>query len=128
MTRSRNERRLAERRGRLAETLALLLLRLKGWRILARRFRVGAGSGVGEIDLVARRGRMLAFIEVKARETLADAAFSITPRQRSRITRGAEAFLQAHPHLADLNMRFDALLLGRWRWPVHLVNVWRIGE
>lgn len=122
------DRRQAERRGRRAEMLGLLLLRLKGWRVLARRFRVGVGAGAGEIDIIARRGRTVAFIEVKARADLAAAAFAITPRQRARIARGAEAFLQTNPGLAGLDMRFDALLVGRGFWPVHLKNVWRMGE
>ena len=98
-----------------------LLLRLKGYRILVRDFRVP----VGEIDLVARRGRALAFVEVKARASRAKAAEAITPRQRQRIERAARAFLQQHPGLATLRPRFDAILMVPWRLPHHLPAAWR---
>ena len=82
-------RRRAERRGRLAEWLCLWHLRLRGWRIVARGWRCPAG----EIDIVARRGGMLAIIEVKSRGDVAVAAAALAPRQRRRIARAAEAFL-----------------------------------
>lgn len=124
----RVDRKQSERLGRLAEGLAVLVLRLKGFRILARRFSIGRGAGAGEVDLIARRGHQLAFIEVKARPDLASAVSAITPRQRTRIARGAEAFLKSRPDLAGLDMRFDAMLIVRGRWPRHLVNAWRVGD
>jgi len=114
-------RRSAERRGRWAEALCVLRLRLAGYRILARR----AKSALGEIDLVARRGRILAFIEVKARADNATALFALTPRQSRRIERAALAFVARHPALAALDMRYDAMLVRPWRWPVHVVDAWR---
>lgn len=111
----------AEGFGRFAETLAAWALRLKGYRIMARGFR----SRVGEIDIVARRGSLLVFVEVKARQDLDDAARALGPRQTDRITRASGAFLQAHPHLSNLDQRFDVILVCPWRLPVHLVDAWR---
>lgn len=121
MSRPAAARRAAERRGRGAEAAAAWLLRLKGYRILARDVR----TPVGEVDLIARRGRVLALIEVKARTTRAQAAAAISPRQRQRIARAAEAFLARRPDLAGLDVRFDALLLVPGRWPRHVVDAWR---
>jgi len=112
----------AEKFGAGAETLAVWGLRLKGYRIIARRFRVK----VGEIDIIARRGNVLAFIEVKARQDIDAAAASIGPRQITRITRAAGAFLQARPDLGGLDQRFDAVLVAPWRWPVHVIDTWRL--
>jgi putative endonuclease len=110
----------AVRRGRFAETLCLWHLRLHGWRILARDYRVP----VGEIDIVARRGGTLAAIEVKARGTLETAVHSISPRQRRRVARALEQFLAARPDLAVLTLRFDVMLVARRRLPRHLPNAW----
>jgi putative endonuclease len=115
------KRRRADRAGRLAETLCALSLRLRGYRILARRFR----TPVGELDIVARRGSVLAFIEVKARASFALAAESIAPRQRYRVERAAGAYLSLFPHLARLDVRFDAMLVAPRRWPRHIVDAWR---
>ena len=117
-------RRAAERRGRRGERAAAWWLRLKGYRILAQGFRLA----VGEIDLVARRGAVLAFVEVKSRPDLGEAAAAIGPVQRQRIARAAEAFLQRHPGLAALSPRFDAILVAPGRWPRHIENAWRIGD
>ena len=115
-------RRRAWRRGRRAEGLAACWLRLKGYRILARGFRVG----VGEIDLIARRGRVLALVEVKARARLAAAGESVSRRQRERIGRAAEAFLQRHPRLDKLDLRFDVVLIAPGQWPRHIADAWRV--
>jgi len=115
-------RRAAERGGRSAETLCVLWLMLRGWRVLARRSR----HPVGEIDIVAARGRTVAFIEVKAWRDVAAAAESIAPRQQERIARAAEAFLQRHPHFAGHHQRFDVMLVAPWRLPVHIPNAWHI--
>jgi putative endonuclease len=112
----------AERSGRLAETLCAIWLMLHGWRILARRSR----SPVGEVDLVAARGRVIAFIEVKARKDTAGAAAAILPRQQQRIARGAEAFLQRHRFAAQMEPRFDVMLVAPWRLPRHIPNAWHI--
>lgn len=115
-------RRRAYRRGRASEGLCRLVLRLKGYRILASGFR----APVGEIDIVARRGKTLAIVEVKARGSLADAAEALSPRQRRRIARAALAFLALHPDAAGLALRFDVMLVRPWRLPHHLTDAWRL--
>lgn len=112
----REERRRREARGRQAETLAWLYLLLKGYRLLARRYRCPAG----EIDLICRRGRVIVFIEVKARARIDDAAAAITPHQLGRIRRAGDYFLAAHPRLAGHDCRVDALLVAPGRLPRHL--------
>ena len=120
-----DRRRRAEARGRLAETLAVLLLRLKGYRILARRLRLAAG----EIDIVAARGRTVAFVEVKARADLASARDSVGPRQRRRLLNAAALFVARHPRHAGADLRFDLMLVAPRRfsiaWPRHVVDAWR---
>jgi putative endonuclease len=118
----------SDQKGRLAEKAAGLFLRLKGYALLAERFRTGRGSGAGEVDLVVRKGNLVVFVEVKARADAATAAQSILPRQRARIARGAEAFLQAHPELAGLDARFDVVLVAPFRPPIHVENAWRTDE
>lgn len=110
--------------GRRAEFVATLLLRLKGYAILERRLKAGAG-GRGEIDIVARRGGVIAFVEVKARANLEHAALALSQRQRERLLRGAEAYLAARPRLAHLSPRFDAVLAAPGRFPRHLIDAWR---
>lgn len=117
-------RRRAETRGRVAETLAVLLLRLKGYRILARRLRLPAG----EIDIVAARGRTLAFIEVKARGDLVAATWSVTPRQRRRLLGAAGQFMARDPRHGGADMRFDVMLVAPRSWPRHVVDAWRADE
>ena len=114
-------RRAAYRRGHSGERLAAFRLRLAGYRILARRYR----TKMGEIDLVARRGGVLAFVEVKRRETAADALEAVSPRSQQRIRRAAELFLQRNPELAALALRFDVMVITPWAWPRHLVDAWR---
>lgn len=115
------KRRRAERRGRRAETLAAWWLRAKGYRILARRFRVAQG----EIDLVARRGRILAFVEVKARAADGAEDGAISARQRQRIARAALAFIQQRPAFAAYDLRFDAVFIAPGRGPRHIPDAWR---
>lgn len=114
----------AQRRGRLAEWLCVWHLRLRGWHIVARGWRCPAG----EIDILARRGRVLAVIEVKSRGEFATAASALAPRQRRRITRAAEAFLLQHPDLAGLGLRFDLMLVAPLRLPRHLGAAWRADD
>jgi putative endonuclease len=114
-------RRRAWLRGRKGEGLAAWWLRLKGYRLLARNFR----SGAGEIDLIACRGAVLAMVEVKTRGDLASASEALGPRQRARIVRAAEAFLQQRPQLAQLSVRFDVILVAPGRLPRHLLDAWR---
>jgi putative endonuclease len=97
------------------------LLRLRGWRIVGRGWRCPAG----EIDIIARRGRVLAVIEVKSRTQVEDAAAALTRRQRRRIARAAEALLQARPDFGTLDLRFDVMLVARHRLPRHWPGAWQ---
>ncbi|MEP4378039.1 MAG: YraN family protein [Alphaproteobacteria bacterium] len=117
-----NHRQAAEQRGHRAERRAALLLRLKGFRLLARRYR----SPVGEIDIVARRARLLIAVEVKARSTLETAADAIDKRQRARIARATDHFLAANPSYSDFQIRFDAILVTPGKLPRHIPDAWRI--
>ena len=110
-------RRAAFRRGLSAETRAAVMLFVKGYRILARRWQ----TSVGEIDIVARRRRVLVFVEVKARARLEDAAEAVSERQRRRIAAAAQAWLAGHPEYAAAEIRFDAVLVMPRRWPRHIV-------
>jgi len=112
-------RQLAEARGRRAETIAAWWMRLRGWRILAQRVRVPGG----EVDLVARRGRVLAFIEVKQRATEEAAGWSL---DEYRLRRVAVAARRLTPRYArdDDHVRIDALFIVPRRLPRHLPNVW----
>ena len=112
-------RQLAERGGRRAERLAAWWLRLKGWRILAVR----AKTPVGEVDLVARRGRTLAFIEVKARASEAEAGFALDEWRLRRVARAAEALAPRYAKAGD-DIRIDAMFIVPRRLPRHLANVW----
>jgi putative endonuclease len=99
-----------------AETKASLFLHAKGYREIARRWK----SPAGEIDLVMKRGRLVVFVEVKARGKLDDAAESVLIRQRRRIVAAAEAWLATHPEHAGYDLRFDAVLVAPGRLPKHI--------
>ncbi len=105
-----------------AETIACLFLRLKGYRILARRYR----SPVGEVDIIAARGHMLVFVEVKARRKRESLMETITPKQQQRINRAASLFISKHPRVASHNARFDVILISPLCWPVHITDAWRL--
>jgi len=111
------ERVAAFRTGVSAEARASAYLMAKGYRILAKRFR----TPYGEIDIVARKRGLLAFVEVKARASLDEAAYAVTPRQQARIIDAAQAWLMAHPEHAEYEMRFDVMLIAPRRLPRHLL-------
>jgi len=111
----------AYRRGHGAEKRAAWWLRFKGYRVLAINWR----SIAGEIDLIARRGGTLAFIEVKQRIDREAAALSLAPQQRARLARAAGLFLAQRPELAGLTLRFDLMAFGRLGRPVHMKDAWR---
>jgi putative endonuclease len=117
-------RQVAFRFGISAESRASAYLIAKGYRIVARRFK----TPVGEIDIVARRGRALVFVEVKARERLDDAAEAVTPRQRRRIIAAAEAWLARNPDDVMREMRFDVVLVAPGRMPRHLQGAFDASE
>lgn len=108
-------RRRAERAGQLTETASVLFLSLKGFRAIGRRVR----TPVGEIDIVARRGRTIAFVEVKLRRNAPD--FTITERNRRRIVAAANWWLAVNPGYAHYTMRFDVMIWRGLALPRHVV-------
>lgn len=118
---TRDARRRAYRRGHFAEWLAELSLRCKGYRIVARRYRAYGG----EIDLIARRGSLVAMVEVKARPTLLEAMHAITPAAERRIEAAADYWLSRQPDHARLVIRFDLVAVLPWRWPTHISAAWQ---
>lgn len=113
-----NDRRTREERGRTAEVIALWALRLKGWRLLARRYK----AHQGEVDLIMRRGDVTAFIEVKARKSLDTAVSSVTPRQARRIAAAARQFMAEDRKAALQACRFDIVAVTPYHWPTHIEN------
>ena len=113
-------RQAAEQRGRGAETLACWFLRLKGWQVLARRARVSGG----EVDIVARRGRTLAFVEVKARASEEAAAMALDEWRLRRVAVAAERLAPRYMRAGD-DVRIDAMFIVPGHWPRHLINVWQ---
>ena len=112
-------RQRAERGGRRAEWLAALWLQLKGWKILGRRDR----TPVGEVDLVVRRGRTVAFVEVKARATVEEAGFALDEYRLRRVAAAAEALAHRYAREGD-DIRLDAVFVVPRRLPRHMANIW----
>lgn len=108
----------ANRRGHRGEALAALWLQLKLYRIRDRRYK----TPLGEIDLVAEKGRTVVFVEVKQRAALADEALTFASINRDRIVRAAQLWLVRHPDAVGRDFRFDVILLAPGRWPRHLIN------
>ncbi|KQM14506.1 hypothetical protein ASE73_10055 [Sphingomonas sp. Leaf24] len=116
--RSRASRVAADEAGRRGERIAGWWLRLKGWRILARRVKTKAG----EIDLIARRGGIVAFVEVKTRATAADLDHAIDERRLVRVAAAAEILAPTYADGADI--RIDVILLAPGTPPRHIENAW----
>lgn len=109
------------RDGLRAELIAEIILRLKGYRIIARRYK----TPMGEIDIVARRGKLVAFVEVKFRRSMPEALESLTPSMKNRIVNAARHFIAAYPVYGDYGMRFDLFALtGPFSFR-HLDNAWQ---
>ena len=117
------DRRKAEKRGRRGEYLAAAALMLKGYAILEMRHK----TPMGEIDIIARRGNLIAFIEVKARLTVDAAINAITHKARRRICAAGAAYL-ARKRLDEFDQRFDVIVVRPRRWPVHIRDAWRAGD
>jgi putative endonuclease len=113
------KRRRAEQGGRRAERLAAWWLQLKGWKILGRRVRLP----VGEVDLVARRGRTLAFVEVKARASVEEAGLALDEWRLRRVAAAAEALAHRYAREGD-DIRLDAIFIVPRRLPRHMTNIW----
>jgi putative endonuclease len=106
----------AEKRGHRGEFLAAWALRLKGWRIVARRHK----TPMGEVDIIARRGGIVAFVEVKARRSMRSAVDAVTPASKQRIRDAGLLWLARQKDAAALTLRFDIIAVVPGRWPVHI--------
>jgi putative endonuclease len=114
-----NRRKRAEQRGRRGEAIAAWWLRLHGWRIVGQRLKTPRGA----VDLIARRGKTIVFVEVKARSNDADLATAIDGWRLRPVAAAAEQLLPRYGKGME-NMRIDVILVAPWRLPHHLVNVW----
>ena len=112
-------RQKAQNRGHPGEWLAALALMLKGYRIVARRYRTKAG----EIDLIARRGDLVVIVEVKVRPTLVLAMEAIAHQSERRIEAAGDIWLSRQRDFGRLSVRYDMVAVLPWRWPVHVENV-----
>lgn len=108
----------AERAGRLAELAALWALRVKGYRLLARRYK----TPLGEVDLIMRRGEVTAFIEVKTRASRDAAVTAVTRHQSRRIVAAASAWMARDSRAARAVCRFDIVTVTPYQWPQHIEN------
>jgi putative endonuclease len=108
----------AHRRGHRGESFAALALGLKGWRIIAKRYK----TPLGEIDLIARRGNLIAMVEVKARSSFRGAMDSVTPSAQKRIIDSADLWLGRQKDAGQLSIRFDIVAVVPWRWPIHVAG------
>jgi putative endonuclease len=111
----------SRREGRRAEVLCALWLLARGYRILGFRVR----TPLAEIDLLARKGHVVAVVEIKRRASLSEALDAVTPRQRDRLTRAAKSIAARRPDLAGAAIRLDLLALAPGRWPRHIHDAWR---
>jgi len=116
--------RRADASGRDAEGIAAAALAREGWAVLARRARTPAG----EIDLVAERDGLLAFVEVKARPSLSEAAFALGARQRARLVAAAECWIAANPGHGAAGMRFDVVLVAADGTARRIADAFRLGD
>jgi len=113
-----NLRRRGYLKGRVGEKIAACYLRLKGYEVLEHRFK----TPVGEIDLLARKGKTLVAIEVKTRNTLEEASIALTSFQQRRIERTLLYYLAGKS--SPLDLRFDVVLISPWKWPCHIQGAW----
>ncbi|WP_165215995.1 YraN family protein [Affinirhizobium pseudoryzae] len=114
----RLKRRRAERRGRLAEYAAALFLRLKGYRILVMRYRTPSG----EIDIIARRGDLVAFVEVKMRQDARNAVDAVGPATQHRIRAASNHWISRQSNAHLLSYRYDIVAMQQWKLPRHFVD------
>jgi putative endonuclease len=114
------ERRAAERKGRVAEGLAALAYLIRGYEILDRRFRASGG----EADLIVRRGRLIAFVEVKSRKDDEAAILAVTPKNRRRLEQAAARYLALRPYFGEFAVRYDIAAVAGFRVTV-VRDAWR---
>ncbi|PYB77815.1 YraN family protein [Rhizobium wuzhouense] len=106
----------AERLGRWSEVRAAVALLLKGYRILAFRYRTRAG----EVDIIARRGDLVVFVEVKARKTVSSGVDAVGLEAQRRIHNAADHWISRQSDATKLSLRHDIIVVRPWRWPTHL--------
>ncbi len=123
-TTTTQRRRKAYSLGLSAETYAAWYLRLTGWRILKRRYKTKAG----EIDLIAKRRKTVAFVEVKARKSRRAALEAVTPASQQRIVRAAKIFVTEHPKAGFFTLRFDVVVVRPWALPERILNAFEAGN
>ena len=117
-----SDKRSGWRKGYFAEEFCRLYLLLHGYKILAHRYK----TPLGEIDLIARRGKQIAFIEVKARKTSRDGSEAVQEKSMRRIGNAAKLYLSAHPKMNSCDMRFDVMVVTSfWKRPVWYKNAWQ---
>jgi putative endonuclease len=108
-----------EQKGYLGEFIAVCLLKLKGYRILARRYK----TACGEIDIVAQKNDIIAFIEVKCRKSIDKCYNAVTAKQLRRIQRASGIFMSRRKNLEQKFIRYDVILIASWKLPVHVTNI-----
>jgi putative endonuclease len=108
-----------ERKGYLGEFIAVCLLKLKGYRILARRYK----TVCGEIDIVAQKADSLAFVEVKSRKSVEKCYDAIKIKQLKHMRRASEIFMNRRRDSNRIFPRYDVILVADWRLPIHIENV-----
>lgn len=109
----------AEKHGHRAEWLAAWSLRLKGWRICARRFK----TKTGEVDIIARKRDLIIMVEVKARASLIEAMDAVTPTAQRRIEAAGDIWLARQPDFGKLSVRYDLVAVLPKKWPVHVERI-----
>lgn len=114
--RPKSSRKRAETSGRISETFAAIYLTFKGYQIIEWRKK----SSLGEIDMIARRGKTLAFIEIKYRKTIEIAQFSVTKAQQQRIKNAANLYCSKRPWAREFLWRFDVIAIAPWKMPKHI--------
>lgn len=107
-------------KGLIAEAFAKNYFYMKGYSVLAERFK----TPQGEIDLILKKKNTIVFVEVKLRKTIDDAAEAIHSRNQQRVRTAAELYLQRNPKYNGCELRFDALVLAPYTWPRHIENAW----
>lgn len=122
MNYAKTKKQQAYRRGIVGEYGAVAYFMLRGFWLVERRFKCGAG----EVDLILRRGKTLVMAEVKTRGK--DAQEVLLAQQRKRISNAAAIYLAKHPEFASFFVRFDVVILTPWRWPRHIPNAWEVHE
>lgn len=120
------KKRKTYQKGKMAETLALWWLRLKGYRLVARNVVVGKGTKANEIDLIVCRGKTVVFVEVKRRPTITAGLQAISIQAQQRIVCASSVFLSHNTKFSNYSVRYDVVCIAPWKLPYHLEDAWRV--